>query len=184
MCVYDSTLEHAGMLNSMIYSLGWSTLQTELNRVGVHYEFNRLFGYFQLHHLDAQVYLYLFGHSPANKYWFESIRRFGIFYLQFERVFESFGIESTSGMLNNVNLLNRFQTYMIDEMFIRVNVVNASSPASSSLESTQKQTNRGQHECCFFSLPVDPFDMLASFYPNSWHLSKSNCAVDHNPGRI
>lgn len=163
LCIYDPDLEQHDVINPLAYSFGWSKLETTLRKVGVHYQFNRILGYYRLEHLDVEIYLYLFGHSSRTKYWFDSIRRFGILYLQYEKLLELFDNQQQSAnvnLLDNVNLLNRFQTYMINDMFIKVNIGNAVQLDKS---------------CCYFSLPLDPYDMLANFYPNTWHKPNSIC---------
>ena len=137
--------------------------------------------------MDSHVYLYVFAHAPRDKYAFESIRRVGFFYLQFERLLDLFlssMIASKSSSVayhsttspsvdSRVSLLNRLQIYMIDEMFIRVNLLGDESTRAS---------HDDRNSCCFYSLPVDPYDALANFYPSVWYTRSfmDNCSSNYH----
>lgn len=68
---------------------------------------------------------------------------------------------------------------MIDEMFIRVNLAELELDGSNDpLKSShvQKSNTNKNDQCCFYFLPVDPYDMLAHFYPSVWYTkSLDNC---------
>lgn len=159
LCVYDPNLNAASVLKSVFYNLGYSELERELgSQKNLIYEYNRIFGYYRVAYNEAEIYLYLFVYSPKTKYSFESIRRYGLFYLQFGYLPDLFRIaendeKKVSAMESRVSSLNNFQLYMIDEMFIKVGLAKSS----------------------YFSLPIDPYDMLANFYPNIWSKTNLNC---------
>lgn len=120
--------------------------------------------------MDSHVYLYVFAHAPRDKYAFESIRRVGFFYLQFERlldIFLSSMIASKSSSVahhsttspsvdSRVSLLNRLQIYMIDEMFIRVNLLGDESTRAS---------HDDRNSCCFILAACGSVGCVGSFLP-------------------
>lgn len=163
LCVYETDLNSKNVVDNMVFNLGYNSIEYELqktvradsalfDRSKFSYRYNSLLGYYRFTYKSASVYLYVFVNAPATKYSFDSIRRYGLFYLQFAWLLEFLKYDH---LINrSVNLWNQFQIYMISEAYVKANVANG-----------------------YFAVPVDSHDMLMSFYPHFWSSTFFNCTV-------
>jgi hypothetical protein len=170
-CVYDSSSNLASVLQNVADLFGYSKLERSLyNSKLIKYEFDRLFGSVKIQYHTASAILYLFSQAPPNRMNFEGIRRSGILYTQFEFLIEHlkvlnrlpglvyFDNESEGGRRTgvSVNVLNRLPMYMLES------------------EGVDYKVRLGQS---YFALPVEPYDSLMYFYPESWWKHVANCTL-------
>ena len=165
LCLYDYTLNQISIYQNLLSLFGFSKLQRELeNTKLLEYEFNHMFGYYKIKYHSATVYLYLFSHAPPTRMSFESVRRFGIIYTQFDHLIENIKLKNrldgknsyVNGNEKNVNVLNKLPIYMIEN------------------DNVEYRVKIGQS---YFSLPIDPYDTLMYFYPSLWWKHFDNCTI-------
>ena len=156
-CIYDSRFSSLSLVENLSNQFGYSSIEIELNAIrnkykNFNYRYNRFLGYYELNYLEATVYIYVFVYSPSNKLEFETIRRNGLFYTQFDYLTEMLKIERFKLNKHSVTLWNKLPIYMVDDMFYKIKLFNS-----------------------YFYLPVDPHEMLMYNYPSLWWQSNVDC---------
>jgi hypothetical protein len=123
------------------------------------YEYDRLFGYYRLAYGQASLYLYLFSYSAPTRLEFESIKRYGVFYSQFDYLLKAgqrkiVEANRDGDAFNSICLLNKLPFYMLDEMEYKVVFSNTFVPMS-----------------------INSYEMLMYFYPKLWWVSFKDCTT-------
>jgi hypothetical protein len=165
-CVYDSHSNLVSVIENIADLLGYSDLERSLSKSKLFkYKFDRLFGRVEVEYHTASANLYFFNQVPPNRMNFEGIRRSGIIYTQFEFLIEHFKtLSRLTGLVyfnnNNrnilVNVLNRLPLHILEG------------------EGVEYKVKVGQS---YFPLPIEPYDALMYFYPESWWKHIDNCTV-------
>ena len=170
-CLYESDLNSISIVKNLANQFGYSTIETQLRLYKkkypyLRYEYNKIFGYYHISHLDANVYIYLFIYSKASSLEFETIRRHGYFYLQFGYLINLFkdkynlngkhdSLFSESKYLpNTIDMLNKLPIYMIDDMYYKTKIANN-----------------------YFYIPFDPYEVLMHLYPGLWWITNEKCFI-------
>jgi hypothetical protein len=168
-CIYDSSINSLSLVDNLLIQFGRSDLEIELSRISkvyskLNYSFNKILGYYHLSYGKSELYLYLFTFAPPTRLEFDSIKRYGIFYLQFDfflnihyknKLNEISTSQKTSNKIyDSICLINKLPIYMMDEIEYKVIFSNSFIPVS-----------------------INSYEMLMYFYPNLWWNSFQNCTI-------
>ena len=167
-CIYDPNLNSLSLIDNLLVQFGRSDLEIELRKIRkvylkLNYSFNKLFGYYHLVYGKSELYLYLFTFASPTRLEFDSIKRYGVFYLQFDYFLNIYYKETlnkiatnqmTKNVYESICLLNKLPIYMLDEMEYKVIFSNS-----------------------FIPMSINSYEMLMYFYPNLWWKSSQNCTI-------
>jgi hypothetical protein len=167
-CIYDPNLNSLSLMDNLLIQFGRSDLEIELSRIKklyskLNYSFNKILGYYHLVYGKSELYLFLFTFVGPTRLEFDSIKRYGIFYLQFDYFLNYYykdklrKIETNqnkSNIYDSICLLNKLPIYMLDEMEYKVIFSNT-----------------------FIPMSINSYEMLMYFYPNLWWVTSKNCTI-------
>lgn len=121
LCIYDDYLNPTNIESNLFNSLITSNFNSQLDlfkqqNSNFDYYLDRLLGYYHFKLDEANLYLYMFVNSVETKYEFESIRRTGYLYLQFDYLNKMFSSQKL--------VTHKLPIYMIDNELFKTNIAN------------------------------------------------------------
>lgn len=120
-CIYDDYLISTNIESNLLLRLISASFREKLDLFkqqndNFSYSFNRMLGYYHLKLNKSNLYLYVFINSPENKNEFESIRRNGYLYLQFDYVNKLFSSQKF--------VTHKLPIYMIENELFKTRIAN------------------------------------------------------------
>jgi hypothetical protein len=184
-CIYEDSLSILNVGGHILNSFFTSDFERELNANKLVYEFDYYYNYmYGFYHLTSksfaksEIFIYLFVASPETRLEFETIRRYGFFYIQYLPEIKTEYLDDNRKINKKRNLpfWNIFSTNNILENYVAKNQLILPSKIPEYMVSNMNQMIR-INQNHMFPIPNDAHFMLMYFYSDSWYLSFDKCMI-------
>lgn len=151
-CLYDQFISSTNIEHNLFTSLISNDFEYKLEsfkkvNTNFDYSLNRMLGYYHLKLNKSNVFIYLFVYSPETKYEFESVRRNGFMYIQFDYLGRMISADKES-----FQMPAKIPLYMIENEMFKAKIADS-----------------------YISIPNDAYSCLMHTYPNYW-FKTFNCS--------
>lgn len=181
LCLYETDFEFFSFFFKTKFE---KQLADNKERENYDYSYNRMFGFYHLtlRGGGGDLFIYLFVSAPPTKYKFETIVRFGYFYLQFMARTDQLDFNADGSLdLAYQDIEQRRRLIKIDkkeqnlQRYARQFRINLPQKIPSYMaEDLNSKLSIGG---LYFPLPNDAHLILMYFYPDSWAFYQETCTV-------